>query len=135
MSSLEPANDQAKDRRTERRRVTHPDWCKPELCTAPEFYPSTPNTSSVEQPKHRSANLAAPGDFVFGAEVEVHIEQPVAPWRTSTWLVVNGAHVALDFYSPLLWAVVDRHAELVKEYPGIAEGARKQAMTRIGQKA
>jgi hypothetical protein len=124
--------------------VKHPRWCDRSLCTAPEFVPSEAERGVHYY--HRSANLAILGDFAPHSPdggISVHLQQAVMPWSCTVYLIINkDIHIAIDWNSPLMWAILDEHAEIGERYPallldGRAEAARQQQQeaTRRQQRA
>lgn len=107
--------------------VTHPRWCDRSLCTAPEFKPTelVRGTSYY----HRSGPLAVSGDWApIGSEgVIAYLSQAVGPWDCSVYLVVNDIHIGVGWSSPLLWALVDEHAEIGERWPLLMETGRAVA--------
>lgn len=115
--------------------VKHPRWCDRSRCTAPEFMPAKPVAGTSYY--HRSANLAVVGDWapLDPEGVIAYLRQSVMPWSCITYLVVNDIHIAVDWDRPLLWAVLDEHAEINERYPELLKTGRKEVARRQARRA
>ena len=115
--------------------VKHPRWCDPSRCTAPEFMPA--ELVAGTHYYHRSAELAVLGDWapLDPEGVIAHLQQAVAPWNCTVYLVVNDIHIAVDWHSPLLWAVLDEHAEIEERYPELLKTGREEAARQQARRA
>lgn len=115
--------------------VKHPRWCDRSRCTAPEFVPAelVRGTSYY----HRSANLAVPGDWAprDPEGVIAHLQQAIAPWACTVYLIVQDVHIAVTWNSPLLWAVLDEHAEINEQYPELLKTGREEATRQQARRA
>jgi hypothetical protein len=110
----------------ERVPIKHPRWCDQSLCTAPQFVPI--KLEKETRYYHRSANLSALGDFALrGENVSAHLRQAVAPSHCTTYLEINDVSIAIDWNSPLMWAIVDEHDEIGERFPALLEDGRAEA--------
>jgi|GEM_PF-4467954 len=127
MNSVDASSPVGEKAEPEKVPVKHPRWCDRSRCTAPEFRPAEPVAGTNYY--HRSANLAVLGDWapLDPEGVFAFLHQAVAPWDCTVYLVVNDIHIALNWRSPLLWAVLDEHAEIGERFPGLLETGREDA--------